>query len=185
MASGEPAWDSEALMPMKNEPGSSEPGSFSTSPFQVGACMIKYARLFLAALLLTGCYDVNMVRPDTTIVGQVLRVELTPDGTSRLAPLVGREAARLDGVLLQANDSALTLAVRSLVRRDGTDERWSGEQVRIPAIDVRIAKRESLSRVRTLAVAALGLGAVALAALAVQGGNSSTTTGTGTPPAGR
>jgi hypothetical protein len=147
--------------------------------------MVHYARLLPAAFVLTGCYDVNMVRPDATLAGQVLQVELSPEGTSRLAPIVGREAARLDGVLLKANDTALTLAVRSLVRRDGTDERWSGEQVRIPAIDVRIAKRESLSRVRTLAVAALGLGAVALAALAVQGGNSSTTTGTGTPPAGR
>jgi hypothetical protein len=147
--------------------------------------MVHYARLLPAAFVLTGCYDVNMVRPDATLAGQVLQVELSPEGTSRLAPIVGREAARLDGVLLKANDSALTLAVRNLVRRDGTDERWSGEQVRIPAIDVRIAKRESLSRVRTLAVAALGLGAVALAALAVQGGNSSTTTGTGTPPAGR
>jgi hypothetical protein len=149
--------------------------------------MQRQISLTLVASLLAGggCYDYAAVRPEATAPGQIMRVDLSPVGTSRLASLVGPYAARMEGVVQAADDSTLTLSVREVVRQNGVPETWSGERVRLASGDMNVAERRAFSRARTAAVSVLALGAATIAAVASHGSSGTILVGPVSPPTGK
>ncbi|MGZ9245112.1 MAG: hypothetical protein ACXW61_04850 [Gemmatirosa sp.] len=126
----------------------------------------RRARTMLAALLLAttpaaGCRSYAPVRPDGA-AGRVVRVRLTPEGGSALAPTIGPRGTALEGTLIAADDSSVTMDVRAVTRASGDDEQWPGERVRVErrAVAGVDAVRMSVKRSALLAggvVAALWL----------------------------
>lgn len=101
-----------------------------------GARRARRVRTALAALLLAatpaaGCRSYAPLRPDAGVAGRQVRVRLTPEGGSALAPTIGPRGTALEGTLVSADDSAVTMDVRAVTRTSGDDERWPGERVRV------------------------------------------------------
>jgi hypothetical protein len=108
---------------------------------RVGAARrTRRARAALATLLLAttpaaGCRSyaplrADGLRPDAH-AGRVVRVRLTPEGGGALASTIGPRGTALEGTLVAADDSSVTMDVRAVTRADGDDERWPGERVRV------------------------------------------------------
>jgi hypothetical protein len=116
----------------------------------------------LAALLLlsAGCYRYRDARPVELAAGAHAAVALSDTGSRLLASAVGPRAARLEGRLLSAEPSGVTLAVSSIVRAPHQEERWPQESVRVPMSAVQRLEVRRLDRKRSAifaGVAVLGL----------------------------
>ena len=127
------------------------------------------------ALLLSGCYRYAPFAPAATAPGTEVRVYLTPQGTSRVAPTLGPETTVVAGRADAGRDGGMALLVSSTTKAYGGTVRWMGERVTIPLGVIARSERRVLDRRRT----ALAAGAVALAAgagyailRAVNGGGS-------------
>ena len=123
----------------------------------------------LLPLVLTGCYTYANSSVGDVPVGREVRVALTDSGSLRLAALVGPRASALEGRLAARADTAATLAVHQVTRFDGTSESWNGERVALPAAALRTVQRRTLSRGRTIGLAAGLVGTALLAVRAFQG----------------
>jgi hypothetical protein len=116
--------------------------------------------------------------------GTRLSAELTDTGTSELARYVGPRVAVIEGGLVSASDSAVTLSVILTRQHNGVDSYWTGEQVTVPRPYIAHLTERRLARGRT-AVATGGFTAL-LAALALafsggfNGGGNPRDPGTGT-----
>src|SRR4051812_15994513 len=94
-------------------------------------------RLFLVGLLLvsTACYSYRQIPAGTPPpIGQRLQVQLTDEGRIAVRPMAGPGVDRIEGMLDSAS-GPLVIRVSS-VRRDGTDEHWTGEPLVIPVANV-------------------------------------------------
>ena len=92
------------------------------------------AALLLAATPAAGCRSYAPVAPGagtSGTAGRVVRVRLTPDGGTALAPTIGPRGTALEGTLVAADDSSVTMDVRAVTRESGDDERWPGERLRV------------------------------------------------------
>jgi hypothetical protein len=92
------------------------------------------ATLLLATLPAAGCRSYAPVRAESSVPGpsgRTVRVRLTPEGGSALAPTIGPRGTMLEGTLVASDDSAVTMDVRAVTRAGGDDERWPGERVRV------------------------------------------------------
>lgn len=138
-----------------------------------------------AMVLLSGCYEYALPRGTATPApGREVRVALTDMGTATLAPAVGPGVTSLDGRLVSADDSALTVAVESTVKRNGLEDLWKGENVSVPRTQVASLQERSFSRSKTAVVAgiAVGLGAIFYAAFGGNLGGGGNGNGNGQTP---
>lgn len=122
----------------------------------------------LAAVLLLGaCYRYVPETSAALETGAMYRAHLTPEGTQRVAPVLGANIARFDGRLVNVSDSALLVAISATVRRDDPRRTgWSGEQVTVPRSAVLGFDRRELDRKRTIGAAVgWGLGMLVVSAL--------------------
>jgi hypothetical protein len=125
----------------------------------------------IAALSLCGaCYQYSAFRPTPTTVGKAVRVQLTYDGTARVAALVGPGADYLDGNLTSLTDSAYTISLLDLGRRNGTEETWKGEVVTVSKSDVESIELRKASASKSAALTAALVGGAALVARAIGAG---------------
>jgi len=93
---------------------------------------VKAALGALLLPLLSACFVYRPASPAELRPGDVTAVELSESGAVTLAPDLGPRASRLDGRVVASGDSALTLAVNTIVRRSLEPESWSGTVVRVP-----------------------------------------------------
>lgn len=137
-----------------------------------------------ATLLLCGCY-VNVplasVAPDP---GERLHVELTDQGSIDLARYLGRNVASVDGRLLGATDSVLSLSVAQVATRSGDEQFWKGEQVALPRPAVATVQRRKLSLWRSGLIAGALVAVTAVLGSQV-GGSSGGGKGVRPPPVGQ
>ncbi|GLC25651.1 hypothetical protein [Roseisolibacter agri] len=96
----------------------------------------RATRTLLATLLVmaspaAGCRSYAPVTPGDGNAGRVVRVRLTPDGGSALASTIGPRGTALEGTLVTADDSTVTMDVRAVTREGGDDERWPAERLRV------------------------------------------------------
>ena len=137
-----------------------------------------------AALLLCACY-VNV--PLTTVApdpGSRVHVALTDQGSVDLARYLGRNVASVDGRLIGATDSALSLSVSQVATRAGDEQFWKGEQVTLPRLAVATMQGRKLSFWRSgLIAGALVAGIAFVAGSGV--GSSSGGGNTNPPPVGQ
>jgi hypothetical protein len=140
----------------------------------------------LAATLLTGgCY--TYAEPPATGVsrGQAVRVLLTDAGTAAVAPWVGPRVVSISGRLMSSADSAVTLALTTTEKRNGTDDLWRGEPVLIRREYIESLQRRTFSGSRTFVAGGVAVGLAAILYAALGGFNGSSSSGSGGPAGGR
>ena len=120
-------------------------------------------RVILLAPLLVSCYRLTPIESGAPERGQALRLELTDEGSVRLAPLIGPRISAIDGKVLDAGDTAIVMAVQSVVAQGGRSMNWSQERLAVPRTAVASLRTRTLDRKRSWIVAGLGVvGVIAL-----------------------
>ena len=119
-------------------------------------------RAFAVVLLLafSACYKYVPVEVSGPPPGARAHVVLSDEGTVEMARWVGPGTRAIEGEVVSADASGLTVAVRRIEKRNGIEEFWKGESVVIPRGAVSTYTERRLSRSRT---AMLGAGVVAVA----------------------
>ena len=140
-------------------------------------------RLPILLLLTTGCYSYTAVTPTSVTPGRDVRVTLGDLGSASLAQLVGPRAASLDGRLLSASDSAVSMSVTQVTRDNGVEESWNGESVLIPRSTVASFGARKLSTARSVGLGA-GIAAASLFIARYVVGNEGILSGGGRPGTG-
>ena len=139
------------------------------------------ALLALPALL-TSCHTYRSAA-GVPPAGAVVRAELTDLGTVELARHVGPGVIVIEGRVVEATDSAMTVGVLAVRNRSGVESYWKGERVAMPRELVSTLATREFSRSRTtLAAGALVAAAGTVAVLfasGVVGGTRKTGTGNG------
>ena len=119
---------------------------------------------------LTACHGYESYPPTAVPTDAPVRVELTDRAAVDLAAALGPRARLVHGRVAERGDSAVTLRVSSITRRDGVEESWRGEPVRVPIAGVARFERERLSPTRSGLLAGGIAAALALAIVAFGGG---------------
>jgi hypothetical protein len=143
--------------------------------------------VLLAAASLSGCYEYLAPPAGGSLAGRRVNVTLTDMGSAILAPQIGPANEAIGGMLLADSGSALLVSVLSVRNRNGLEQGWRGERVRVPVQFVDRLEERSLSKRRTV------LASVMLAALVVgaervlngPGGSNVGGPGPGGPPGGK
>ncbi|MEO6779143.1 MAG: hypothetical protein ABI194_06760 [Gemmatimonadaceae bacterium] len=136
------------------------------SPIPFGAVI---ALCVLAALC--GCTTYTPVPLTPALQQQNVRIRLTQQGTADVGSTLGGGASELQGRILTANDSAVTISVMQVTRLTGVDETWNGEQATIALRDISEVAREQRSVARSVAAAGILGGGAYLIGRSFGGGN--------------
>ncbi|HEX5580903.1 MAG TPA: hypothetical protein VFX39_04945 [Gemmatimonadaceae bacterium] len=110
--------------------------------------------LLLGAFLASGCYHYTPVAPVDVQPGRRVRAELGDQGAAELARWVGPRSVSVEGRVENVSDSALTISVTEVVRRNGVTEPWQGESVLVPRSYVASLRQRRFDRTRTLLLSA-------------------------------
>jgi hypothetical protein len=143
---------------------------------------MRQAYLF-QLLVLAGCYRYQAVEGPRPDPGSAVQLDLTTEGTRRLAADVGPDVVLLHGKLLQVDSSALDLSVTSVQNSRHEPTMWSGEELKVPRSYVQQIEVRRLSPGGTGLLG--GVVAAALVAAYQLWGGQSTAQGSVGVPAGR
>ncbi|MDQ6769793.1 MAG: hypothetical protein M3Z54_07385 [Gemmatimonadota bacterium] len=138
----------------------------------------------LAALVVCGgCANYVLVSDAPSTASGDVRLTLSENAAGTSYGPIGSSVRQVEGTVVAANDSAISISVASVVRRTGLGESWSGEMVSIPrrSISSTEAKRFSFSRTLATVGAVVAGGLVARTAI---GGGESTGSGAKKPGGG-
>lgn len=123
----------------------------------------RLSQPLLVLVCLTACYRLTPIEGGAPPQGEEVRLALTDEGSVRMAPMIGPRIAAIDGRVLETADTAIVLAVQSVVAQGGRNMSWSQERLAVPRTAVASVRTRTLDRRRTWIVAGLGvLGAIAL-----------------------
>ncbi len=121
-----------------------------------------FALAFAASL--SACYTYVPVHSDAPAASaEVVRVELTDQGTVDLTQSLGASVQFVEGPVTQMSSTTLEMQVASLRRRGETlFKDWTGDKLTIPASNIRGVEVKTMDRRRTTA-AVVGATATAVA----------------------
>lgn len=113
--------------------------------------MFRFRRAVgLITLATTGaCYTSLPLESFPPAVGNDLVAMLTDTGSAELASVVGPRVTGLSGRYLGLAGDTLLLSVKTVIKRDGNEEFWKGEQVGIPRADVASLSKRRFSTVKS------------------------------------
>lgn len=121
---------------------------------------------FVAATL-TGCYTYAPVTGAAPTVGASVAAEITDQGRVALADSLGPSPSRVEGRLVSASDSAITLAVTGVRSLRGDRAAWTGERITLPRTSFSRVTQRQLSVARSAAAGAIAVGGIVALALAL------------------
>jgi len=129
--------------------------------------MFRYRRtVAVIALATTGaCYTSYPLESFPPAVGNDVVAMLTDNGAADLASVVGPRVSGLSGRYMGLSGDTLMLSVKTVIKRDGNEEFWKGEQVGVPRADVSHLSRRDFSSAKSFAV----VGGVIAALVAITG----------------
>jgi len=116
---------------------------------------MRRSLLWVAVLAASGCYSFTPMNSPTPTLGTDIRVKLTDAGSVNLAPLVGSRVESIDGRGIEANDTALVLAVTATTNRGGDVAHWNNERVTIPRSAISGFEGQRFSTRRTYVASAI------------------------------
>jgi hypothetical protein len=122
---------------------------------------IRLALLSASLLLTAACTVYTPIRGTAVTPGYDVRVRLTDKGAVNLVPSIGPRARQLQGTLRRATDTSLVVLVRRVVREDGGEDTYDGQEISIPSQDIELAETSKTSVSRSI-LAAGGILASAL-----------------------
>jgi hypothetical protein len=146
--------------------------------------VLRAALIALVVCSATGCFRYSTVTPSELRPGEVASVWLAPRGASSLATALGPRTSRLEGRIISASDSMVTVAVTTIVRSPGQEEFWPGDSVRVCMSDVDSLRVRRLDGPRSL-LASSGVVAAAVAGRALANGQIFGRGGSSGPPVSR
>jgi hypothetical protein len=138
----------------------------------------------MATVVGSGCYRYTPIDSPTPGTGTPIRVRLTDEGAVKLGPMVGNRVEYVDGTVVAAADTALTLSVTGTTDRLGTEVSWRGERVTLPRPAIAGLERRTLDKRRSYLAGGIAAGLVAAVGIGFNisgGGGGSSTGGTGSP----
>ena len=144
------------------------------------------ACLCLALLAVqTGCYSFLPVQEMAPATGEVVGVVLNDRGRQLVGDRMGELVERVDGSLVSATETAITLSVTRTRSLRGTHAIWAGEQVEIQREGIRGFHERQFSRGRTVLLTIgviAGVAALISVLTLVVGGNGRPGGGGACPP---
>ncbi len=137
----------------------------------------------VAAGVCLACYTYAPVGGNGVSPGNQLAVDLTTEGSAALAQMIGPAVTTIEGRLISADSTGLTLAVTDTRLRDGRSYHWSGEPVHLARRQVLSVMTRRLSVTQTGLLAAVGaFGVGGVIAIASHTGAGGTQRNGGHPP---
>jgi hypothetical protein len=132
-------------------------------------------------VLAAGCYSYSPLPTPVPAAGMRVRAALTNDGADSLANRIGRNVVAVEGDVVRADSSKLTLAIRGVENTRGERDAWRGESVEIPGQFVKGLQQRRLAVGGTsLLGGAVAAGLVVLTQAFRGGGTLQGTGGSGT-----
>ena len=117
----------------------------------------------LALTLFSACYRYVPASSTDLTVGNAYRGHFTPEGSQRVATIVGENVERFDGRIVSVLDTAYLVAMSATLKRsEQRPTMWTGEQLMIPRSAVNRFELRELDRPKTLRAAALYTGGIVL-----------------------
>ena len=114
----------------------------------------------VAMSLLGGCYSYRPVDALSPMPGKRIALTLTPAGVRLLAVQLGPQATYVEGDLLEADSTAVRLALRRVEDSRHTGTNWNGEQVAIPREVIASVSERRLSIGATAIASGLAVGGI-------------------------
>ena len=117
----------------------------------------------LALTLFSACYRYVPASSADVTVGNAYRGHFTPEGSQRVATIVGENVERFDGRIVSVLDTAYLVSMSATLKR--AEQRptiWTGEQLVIPRSAVNRFELRQLDRPKTMRAAALYTGGIVL-----------------------
>jgi hypothetical protein len=131
------------------------------------------ASLGIASMLAwsTGCYTYPARTAAEVNPPALVTVDVSDAGRVELSDKMGTEVKRIEGQVVQRNDSAIRLMVTEVSFLNGTSNKWQGQEVTIRPLDAKRIGQRTYSRQRTM-IAALVLGGLIGLTIATKGFNN-------------
>ena len=145
-------------------------------------------QLLRAALATTvvgnACFRYTPIDSPTPGTGMDIRVRLTDDGAVKLGPVIGNRIQYVDGTVVAAADTGLTLSITGTTDRLGTEVSWRGERVALPRPAIAGFERRTFDKRRSYMAGGIAAGIVAAVGIGFNisgGGGGARSSGSGSP----
>ena len=116
-------------------------------------------------LVVCGCQRYVELGNSPAVTRGDVRLTVSDETASVQYGAIGSNVRQVEGKVISATDSAITLSVTSVQRRTGFGETWNGESVSIPRSSIVMVEGRQLSLSRTIAT----VGAVVAGSFAARG----------------
>jgi hypothetical protein len=116
------------------------------------------------------CFDYRSAPADQVVPGREARIELTDDGSRALAPVIGPGTASLVGRIVDADSTAVHVRLIETTNRRGIATTWSGEPATVPRAAIVTLGERTISRSKTVGLAAIFVGLMVGGYFALRGG---------------
>ena len=126
--------------------------------------MFRRSCAVLAAVLVSGCYELQPVQGPAPEVGTQIAFDVTDAGRVALGGSMGPEIAQIEGRLIEKGSADYLVAVSSVHLLRGGEQVWSGEPVRIKSEYVASVYEKKFSRGKSIALGVVGVGLAAIIA---------------------
>jgi hypothetical protein len=114
----------------------------------------------------TACHNYLPLQESVPERGEIIGVVLNDQGRALVGERLGESVDRVDGVMVEQTESAITLNVTKTRSLRGSHAVWSGEAVTIPKVGIRGYQERQYSRGKTaMLVVGLILGIAAVGSL--------------------
>lgn len=112
----------------------------------------------LFGALLAGCYTLQPARGVDPKVGSRIAFDVNDAGRTALGGTMGPEIAQVEGQLIEKDNGSYLLAVSTVRLLRGTEQAWSGEQVRLKPEYLGTGYERRFSTGRTIGLSLAGVG---------------------------
>ena len=142
-----------------------------TSPGHPTALRLRALLLLALVALSSGACHTYRAIPDrrAPAAGTPVVLHLTDSGAVALAHEIGPAVESIEGNVVHADSTLVTISVRRVRMRGGLSNDWAGERVTVARAVIAAVSEKRLSRIRSLAFASGMLAGAALAATGVTG----------------
>ena len=127
--------------------------------------------------ILCACYESVPTELGRIQPGLKLRVSLTDVGADSLARYLGPGVETINGRLIDATPTGVSLAVTQVSMRSGEEQFWKGETVVIPRSSLGTVQSRRVNKLKSFLIAGASVVALASLKLAGVGGNNGGTRG--------
>ena len=120
----------------------------------------RLAGAALFGISLAACYTLRPVQGVDPKVGSRIAFDVNDAGRAALGGTMGPEIAQVEGQLLEKENGSYLVAVSTVRLLRGTEQTWSGEQVRLNSSYLGPAYERRFSVGRTVGFGLIGVGGI-------------------------